>query len=146
MRYNADRWPRIWDGFGTFIRWKMIQWIIFCFLGPHGSPVFRSSDIKNFGHDLEMAGAGISPTISSYGIARQLAMERSTRLLRTVNHLFLWAIYTMVNCSITRWYIVVIYSASACPQPGGAEFAEQFDREHPKFHQGNPTAPWTTLM
>lgn len=22
----------------------------------------------------------------------------------------------------------------------GAEFAEQFDREHPKFHQGNPTA------
>ena len=27
--------------------------------------------------------------------------------------------------------------------PGGAEFAEQFDRENSKFHQGNPTAPWS---
>lgn len=28
----------------------------------------------------------------------------------------------------------------------GAEFAEQFDRSHPKFHNGNPTAPKEKLF
>ena len=31
-------------------------------------------------------------------------LERSTMLLRTVNYLFLWAIYTMALLVITRWW------------------------------------------
>ena len=37
-------------------------------------------------------------------------MERSTHFLSSVNHLFLWAIYTMANCEITigfiSWFII----------------------------------------
>jgi len=42
----------------------------------------------------EQGSVAIKLTIWIFNIA----MERSTKLLRTVKHLFLWAIYTMANC------------------------------------------------
>ena len=37
-------------------------------------------------------------------------MERSTKLLSSVNHLFLWTIYTMAMLVITRGYILIYIS------------------------------------
>jgi hypothetical protein len=52
--------------------------------------------------DFTNEASGETPKKLPSGYDKQFAMERSNMLLSLVNHLFLWAIYTMAMLVITR--------------------------------------------